>query len=117
MGPGKLVLALYNISQRQSPTVWVSSRVLSSVVHFDVSLAEDDPMASEEMNRNVLRRYLPGKIAFLIVGFGSLIMLGKWTGIDVWKQSPKGFALFIVSAAAAVIADRVVTRLLAGSSG
>lgn len=56
-------------------------------------------------------RVLTGKAVFLLVGFGTLLGLGRWTGMDVWKPTgARGVLLFVVSAVAGVIADRLLQR-------
>ena len=60
-----------------------------------------------------LKKFFLGKGAFLIVAFGSLVLLSKWVGIDVWKPSgAKGIGLLIFNIFVGVLADRIVRHLI-----
>jgi len=68
----------------------------------------------ERVDPKKLKELIAGKSAFVIVSFGSLLLLGRWTGVNVWKPSGlKGIGLFAVCAAAGILADRIIQRFSA----
>src|ERR1035437_3571535 len=70
------------------------------------------PPTGEGELKGDLRRLLVRSIAFLTFGFGSALIAGHLTGINVWTAAgPKAVPLFVFSAAAAVLADRLIQRV------
>jgi hypothetical protein len=70
-------------------------------------------MAGEQpqIDPQKLKRLIAGRAAFLVVAFGSLLLMGEWTGVDVWKPSGlKGIGLFVVCGAAGILANRIIQR-------
>lgn len=78
-----------------------------------LGVSPSKPSAPPTQSRYSIRMgIVMGRTAFLIVAFSTLILLGKKTGIDVWKPSgSKGITLLVISIVAGVLTDRLVRAL------